>query len=184
MSRLADRTRWAEALRFWGLRGGGCAAPSFGLALWAGFESGSDLGAMGLGVVVYVAGFAALEVVGSPADAADGPGRVWRMVRGAGTVRAGLGVLVLPLVVVPVLGIWAFLDSLPGMLAIEWGQRLVAGTGARGAIGLSLGRFGQVWCITMLQGAFVSAELLVLAGIGGLGGGIRRAFRRWRVREV
>ena len=136
-------------LKSWAWRGALCAAPSFGWAVMSNFRQPAQIAEMVLGVVTYVVGFAWLTALPSYLERVQSSPFGWAL-RVAANLRAALAPLMF-------FGPDMFLGAL-AMGAVSGAARFF---GARGD--LPQAGVGWTYLTTVVQGALVSATMLLLA---------------------
>lgn len=138
-------------LSAWARRGAFCAAPSFGWAVMANFHRPMQIFEMIMGVATYVVGFAWLTALPCYVERMQSSEFGWAL-RFAANLRAAATSLIL-------LGPDMFLGALAmGGVSLSWVARNFG-------VGRDLPQAGVGWTYvtTVLQGALVSATMLVLA---------------------
>ncbi len=164
MNGSIDLAVFYDRLRFWAICGTLCAGPSFLFAASSGF----DRRAMVVGTGCYIVGFAVITAL--PRYQRDVAGsRLGRRLRLAAIIRAslagfgllgvGLGALGGNRDIAGAFAIFSVLDCLPGILAVLLTE-VVSGQSLSRATEVG---FGWTLMTTLVQGALVSAQLLVIA---------------------
>lgn len=161
MKRSIDPQVFFDRLYFWTICGILCATPSFLLAA----NSGFDRRAMVTGTVIYILGYAFVTALPCY-QGRVGRSRLGRRLRLAAMIRAGMALTGLIGVGLAALGwiqsflsIFALLDFFPGMLAVS----LTGWLSGQTANHMTDVGFGWTLFTTLVQGALVSVQLLVIA---------------------
>ena len=164
MNGSLDRLVFYGRLKFWAICGTLCAGPSFLFAA----SSGYDRRAMLVGTVCYILGFAVLTSQPRYQRGMAGS-KLGRRLRLAAMIRSGLAAVGLLGFGLGALGgsrylsgafaIFTLLDCFPGILAVALTE-IVSGQ-AQGRT--TPAGFGWTLFTTLLQGALVSVQLLVIA---------------------
>jgi hypothetical protein len=161
MTLRPDSKTFRRQLGVWSLRGVFCAAPSFCWALHLGVTGRAAILAMTAGVVTYVIAFAWCTALPAYRERVE-PGHFGWSLRVAANVRAALSILLLGMP-----DMWLGMCS---VAVVRWDE------GAIDRPGLAL--FGATYLTTLVQGALVSATMLLVALI------IWLARALWRRREA
>ncbi len=156
--------RW---LVYWGWRGVVCAVPNVAWAWIGGYGIPSAMTAMAVGVLAYIVLFAKVSAAGWYGEHLGGT-RLGRRLRLATNLRVYAALISYPLFFFPPTWIVMALDFYPGLLAVEL-TRVVAHGGVAEESGRKMiESFGWTLFTTLLQGAFVAGEMLLIALVGCL----------------
>jgi len=163
VSRRFEPGTLTNEFRFWSICGILCAAPSFRIALHLGFNSGPSIAAMVAGIAGWIV-LCTLAVSSRGYRRRIGTRRLGRRLRAVAVVRAGVALGAVNFPELPAVGFLLMPDVCSG---------IVAGGMVSLAAGCDIAEvpqqeYGWALLLTMVQGAWIVLEILLLAGLASM----------------